>query len=310
MPSKQFDLLVIGELSVDSYIQVPFIVGSDEKAIGEWLGVYGGGMGANFAAAAAGAGVAVSLATVLNSDQHAARITSEFDEYGIDLSGCVIDEDGSPILCFIQLDSSGEKALIGASPGRTLPEVSEISDELLESAAYVYLAAIDLDWTEAMIARVRATGGKVVLDIERSTVELSKPRVEEIIRSAEIVFTNTKAFPEFGDSRGVLNELRSWGVPQVIVTDGRAGAVGETVQEGASAEGHVVSVADSTGAGDAHNGAVLGALIQGRTLREALTAGAAAAAACLQRIGSRTYLKLLNTEITEKLEDETKCKSV
>src|SRR5699024_8108828 len=125
------DLIVVGDTSIDHYVQVPHLASSDNKAIGRYLGTFGGGMCANLAAAAAH-GAPTRLITKVGNDAEGAAELRAVTELGVDTSFSVHDPDHRTWMCFVQLDATGEKALVGADTGIKVPHLHEIDPRGLD----------------------------------------------------------------------------------------------------------------------------------------------------------------------------------
>ena len=76
-------------------------------------------------------------------------------------------------------------------------------------------------------------------------------------------------------------------MPSVIVTLGRAGAVGAEASGTWAVPAREVVARDTTGAGDAFVGALATRLAQGSTLREAAVSATRVAANSVQRLGAQ-----------------------
>jgi sugar/nucleoside kinase (ribokinase family) len=80
-----------------------------------------------------------------------------------------------------------------------------------------------------------------------------------------------------------------WGVDACVISrDGRNGCQVATGAEVRKIPAPVVNAIDTTGAGDAHTGALLAALHEGRGMMEAIVRANAAAAFSVARSGSAT----------------------
>jgi ribokinase len=83
-------------------------------------------------------------------------------------------------------------------------------------------------------------------------------------------------------ARGLLDK----GVGAIVITLGDKGALAVTPKEAQRILGHKVSVVDTTGAGDAFNGALAVALAEGKGLFDAVIFANAAAALQVTRLGT------------------------
>ena len=292
MNNTHWDLFSVGDLSVDTYISVPYFPGADQKAIGELIGVYGGGMAANFAAAASAAGARTLYMTRYGSDPDGSRVIDELTTIGVDCSPSRKVQGARTFQCYVQLDATGEKALIGANTNVKVPAVDEVDVELLQAARYVYILADDIPWAHQLADTAIKAGARVVVDLERSAFDHGVGAALALASKASIVFSNTRAagITGGGDLPSLARLIADQGPDITVVTDGARGAL--AIQDGAEwfQPGLQTQVKDSTGAGDAHNGTFLGNLLADASVQDALAAAAQAGSRCIKHMGSRTYL--------------------
>ncbi|MFC7110472.1 PfkB family carbohydrate kinase [Nonomuraea rubra] len=135
--ARSVDVLAVGDASVDYFVRVPHIAVADDKAIGRLVGVHGGGMSANLAAAASFAGARAALATAVGSDEPGRQALERLAAHGVDVSASIAVPGGHTWFCVIQLDATGEKSLVGAVTEVKIPAVDQISDDLLRTARVV-----------------------------------------------------------------------------------------------------------------------------------------------------------------------------
>ncbi|MFV0430422.1 MAG: carbohydrate kinase family protein, partial [Arachnia sp.] len=200
MGPTSLDVFAVGDASVDSYVRVPFIAGPDQKAMGTWLGVFGGGMAANFAAAAAHTGATASLMASIGDDAAGTQLLSELRSHRVDVSASTQHPGMNTFQCFVQLDGSGEKALFGAPPGEKVPRVAQVPLDLIKRSSYLYLLADDLTWAGELAAIAQSLGTAVVVDLERAAVGSLAARALETVGSCDIAFANTRSFMDAGIS--------------------------------------------------------------------------------------------------------------
>ncbi|KAB8188414.1 hypothetical protein FH608_044020 [Nonomuraea phyllanthi] len=291
-PARPVDVLAVGDASVDYFVRVPHIAGADDKAIGRLAGVHGGGMSANLAAAAGFAGARAALATAVGSDEPGRQALDRLARHGVDVSPSITVPGGHTWFCVIQLDATGEKSLVGAVTEVKIPEVGQISDDLLRTARVVAPLADDLGWATDLAARARAGGAKVAVDLEPDAVAGRWDQVRALARHSDLVFCNQGAVQVLADGDPVrcAELLVSAGATAVVTTGGRDGASCYSRTESWSARGPEIEVVDTTGAGDALAGAFTGYWILGRSLADSLRAGVATASLCVGHLGSRAYL--------------------
>lgn len=286
-------LVVVGDASIDYFVQVPHIAGNDNKAIGSLSGVYGGGMSANLAAAAARHGIAVDLITKTGAGPDTDAALAELRGLGVSLEHSLRDLDHPTWMCFVQLDASGEKALTGADTGIKIPAIEEIDPSVLAGADIVAPLADDLEWAAAVAELGRERGARVAVDLEPDAFEPGQPEFARLLGLSDIVFLNAASAAKLAATpREAAQRVIRLGAELVVLSEGAHGA--STVDRGgvlhrARLTGEVTAV-DTTGAGDALAGAFLGALLAGSGVSESLRRAVAQATRCVTAVGGRTYL--------------------
>ncbi|MBB4683167.1 carbohydrate kinase family protein [Amycolatopsis jiangsuensis] len=281
----------MGDASVDYFVRVPHLATADGKAIGRLVGVHGGGMSANLAASAASAGAAVRLVTRVGADEDGRNALAELAALGVDVSQSLVERAGRTWLCFVQLDGTGEKALVGADTGLKFPAVADAAVPT-GSSELVALLADDAQWAGEIAVAARAEGHRVAIDLEPDAVRPGDTDYERLIGAVDIVFMNHAAATLLGGEHAAARELLARGVSVLVIS---AGAAGATVRTNDDVVLHAkaaapVDVVDTTGAGDALAGTMLGALASGRNLADALAEGVRAASRCVGHIGGRSHL--------------------
>lgn len=289
--TRRTDLLAVGDASVDYFVSVPHIARADDKAIGRLLAVSGGGMSANCSAAAAYIGACARLITAYGSDEAGGEQLRALSAAGVDTSECVRTADAQSWFCFVQLDPSGEKALVGVETDAKIPDLDAVSDDALRSARIVMPLADDLPWAIALAERARAAGAAVAVDLEPSAVDMQRADLSVLLRLANYVFANRASVELLsnGDFDACATEIQRHGAEVVVLTDGGRGARAYDASNAWSARSRVDAVVDTTGAGDALAGAFIGAWSGGADLSSALRTGVGVASLCVEHIGARTY---------------------
>ncbi|WP_370937770.1 carbohydrate kinase family protein [Amycolatopsis sp. cg13] len=284
-------LVVVGDASIDYFVQVPHIAGNDNKAIGSLSGVYGGGMSANLAAAAAQHGIAVDLITKTGAGPDTDEALAELRRLGVSIEHSLRDLAHPTWMCFVQLDASGEKALTGADTGIKIPAIEEIDASVLAGADMVAPLADDLEWAAAVAELAR--GARVAVDLEPDAFEPDQPEFARLLGLSDIVFLNAASATKLAATpRDAAQRLIELGAELVVISEGARGA--STVDKNgvvhrARLNGEVTAM-DTTGAGDALAGAFLGALLGGAEVGESLRRAVAQATRCVTAVGGRTYL--------------------
>jgi ribokinase len=281
-------VVVVGSLNADLVVSVPRLPAAGETVAGGTFARHGGGKGANQAVAAARAGARVAITGAVGADAFGAETLRELTAEGIDVSTVARLETVPTGVAAIVVDESGENQIAVASGANAAlsGEAVAAALETLLSGAGVVLLGHEVP-AAAVVAGARAAsaaGWLIVLNPAPA-----RPLPDEVMAAAPILTPNAD------EARRLAGELdveaagralaASTGAP-VLVTLGADGVLliaGEVERIAAP----VVDVVDTTGAGDALNGALAAELAAGRPLRDAAAFAVVAAALSTRAAGAR-----------------------
>ncbi|MFQ5897566.1 MAG: ribokinase [Candidatus Methylomirabilia bacterium] len=287
-------VVVIGSANIDFTVAVPRLPGVGETISGGTFHVSHGGKGANQAVAARRLGAEVRFVGCLGKDPNGDRIAERLMEEGIAPGGLIRIDDEPTGIALIIVDREGRNQ-IAVAPGanrRLLPELVERERRHL-AWAQVLLCQLEtpLPTVQWALAAARSHGAVTLLNPAPACA-----LAEETLRLVDCLTPNASEAealtgvvvdrPEQAEE--AARQLLARGVGRVIVTLGAQGAL---VSDGASAS-HLpafpVEPVDTTGAGDAFNGALAVELAAGRAWGEAVPLASAAAALSCTRRGAQT----------------------
>jgi ribokinase len=273
-----------------------------------------GGKGGNQAVAAARAlrdgppgarRAGVAIVGAVGDDEFGREAVAALEAEGVDCSALRVRPGIETGVALIVVDGAAENQIAvapGANAAVSAGEVEEALGRLLAPGS-VLLACLEVP-IEAVRAGARATrkaGARFVLN--------PAPAQEipvDVLRLADVVTPNEHEIgvllAALGGSSatadGAEEAARALaallpGLHCVATLGGRgAFMVGPDAPDGRLVPALPVEPVDTTGAGDALNGALAAALAEGRTLREAVARGVAAGGLATERIGAREALPL------------------
>jgi ribokinase len=285
---SQPSVVVVGSINADLVVSVARLPRAGETVTGGTFARHGGGKGANQAVAAARAGANVAMVAAVGADDLGEEALRELTAEGIDVAAVARLDDAPTGVAAIVVDERGENLIAvasGANAELGATVVEEAVERLIErgtSGVVLLQQEIPEAVVLAGIRAARAAGWQAVLNPAPA-----RPLPEEL---DGVVLTpnadEARALAGEDDVEAAAAELaRRTGAP-VLVTVGADGALlldGELERVPAPA----VEVVDTTGAGDAVNGALAAELAAGRPLREAVRFAMAAAALSTQVAGAR-----------------------
>src|SRR5437867_4312354 len=158
-------ILVFGSINADLIVPVPRLPRPGETVLGGDYAMLPGGKGANQALAARRAGAAVVLAGAVGADAFADIALDLLRREGVDTR--LVQVVAQPTGCAaIMVSAEGENLIAVASGANTSVRSDQVADELL-GAGTILVAQMEvpLGETEILIQRVRARGGRSLLNL-------------------------------------------------------------------------------------------------------------------------------------------------
>jgi len=290
-------VVIVGSVNVDLVVIASRLPGPGETVTGGDVARYHGGKGGNQAVAAARLGARVAFVGAVGEDDFGAAARAALAAEGIDVSHLATVARPTGV-ALIVVDARAEN-LIAVAPGAnaspTAASVAAALEALAVGPGDVVLASCEIppEAVRAALARARAVGATSVLNpapadgLDPATIALADVLTPN---QAELALLAAAPDAGAGDVEVLARRLLTRGVGRrsVVVTLGAAGALAVPGDGPATAipAPHVVSV-DTTGAGDAFNGALAAGLAAGLPLGAAVRRAVTAAGLSTTRAGAR-----------------------
>ncbi len=301
-PDRDIDILVVGEINPDIVVADPdpVPVFDEVERVVDAIRMTVGSSSAIFACGAARLGLRIAFCGVVGDDALGRFMLDAMADYGIDVSGCVVDPH-LPTGATVIMTSGSQRAMLTAVGAIGALDVDAVPASLIARARHVHLGAFYLQDRSrqrlpAFFAAARERGLTTSFDTNWDPTERWNGGVLETLRASDVFFPNAAEARRIArmddvDEAAVAlatmgAEGRTDGGPVVAVKQGSAGAIAVT------AGGPIVRVPalpvdpiDTTGAGDSFDAGFLRAWLDGGDLRESLELGVACGALSTQRLG-------------------------
>jgi len=305
MPTKK-PIVVLGSVSMDLVCRCTRRPQPGETIPGQDLLTIPGGKGANQAVAAArvaAPGDAVHLIGRVGNDDFGQRLLVALREHGVKTDHVTVTERSATGCAIILVDKRGENSIV-VSPGanaKVSPADVDAAADLIASASILIMQLeIPAATVAHALALARRHGVKVILDpapvpekgLPKSlyAVDILTPNQTE----AQALLAKRHAMgrskrTRHVDAKQLGEELLERGPGIVLLKLGAKGAmiVDNEIQH---IKGFKVSVADTTAAGDAFNGALAVGLAEGMDLSRAVRFANAAGAKTCETFGAQPAL--------------------
>jgi ribokinase len=314
-------VVVIGSVNVDLVVRADHLPAAGETVTGGIFERHDGGKGANQAVAAARLGRPTLFVGAVGDDDFGRIARSALDREGVDTSAVPTLPGEATGVALILVDGRGENLIVVASGANELLDIETVRDALgrlgpLGGDVVLVSHEIPTPTAREALRLARAEGARTILNpapalgLDRTTFGLADivtPNRNEltVLVAAEAKRTGRRTAAADDPARAARSLLEASpegpGVGEaVVVTLGSAGALvlaADRTEEPIEIPAHRVTPVDTTGAGDAFNGALAAALAEGRELdeavRRAIVAGALATTRAGARMGMPTTAELL-----------------
>jgi ribokinase len=308
------DILCVGDCKIDIFLKVPddnphfgldkeknklFLSYGEKIYIDRYvLGI--GGNATNTAVGIAKLGLNVGLCAEIGKDEFSRKILEELKHENINTDFLVQTDKETSIS--IGLNYKNDRTLFTEHVQRE----HNFNFDILQTK-YIYLTSLGNVWEstyQKVLEYKKANGiklafnpgtiqlekkGKIFMDILENTDYLfvNKQEAEEIVYGKELEL----ATEDNNQINKLLYGLRSLGVKNIIITDGINGSFVQDQNNQLHKLGIAnTEVIEKTGAGDAYTSGFLAAILNDKSIEEAMRWGTQDAASVIQQIGAEVGL--------------------
>ena len=309
-------VLCIGSVTPDVIIKpVDALPTPGELQFIDSSSMFVGGCASNASIDLAKLGVPVSLCVKLGKDLFGHFVYDTCKEAGVDVSGCVMDENVQTTTSIVCVNSEGERSFLYNGGSTSAMTDKDIPDSLIADADIVFLAGallthgLDGEPAAKMFEKAQKMGKFTVMDTAwdptgrwMKGVEAALPHLDLFMPSIEEA-QKIAGKEDFDDIADVFFEK---GVKNVIIKAGKKGAyIREGGKKGYFAPTYLsVKPTDTTGAGDSFCAGFLAGLAQDFDFEKSAKLGNAVGTHCVMELGASTGIKPL-AEIYKFMEEHT-----
>lgn len=286
-------IVVIGSSNVDLIMKMDHLPEKGETATdANFMQVFGG-KGANQAVAAARAGGDVVFINCVGEDAYTPQMLQNFKDEGIDTRFVYQEKGISSGHALIMIGGAGNN-YISVAPGANYllnPEkINEAMPVFSEAAMIVMQYEIKEETIRHVIDLANRQGIPVMWNFAPAReFDLSYiPKVTFLIlNEVEAGFLAQMTIENEQDAEKASSALIERGVEKVIITLGSEGALAVSKTEKIKIRAFKVEAVDTTAAGDTFCGNLAVALVEGKSMKEALIFASASAAISVTRMGAQ-----------------------
>lgn len=287
-------VIVFGSINMDLVVRTPRLPAPAETITGHEFFTAPGGKGANQAVAVARLGAPTKMVGRVGGDAFGQELRQNLIRVGVDVSPVFVDTTVSSGVAVIAVDDNAQNniIIIPAANGRVgQDDLDRLETSLAGAKVLLLQLEVPLDAVVAAARLAHQRGIIVVLDPAPaqplpaelySLVDILTPNEVEAGQLVGLTIKN----PE--DAAGAAKLLLSLGVKTVIIKMGALGVLlAQAEAEPTFVPAFEVKAIDTVAAGDAFNGGLAAALVEGHDLPTAIRWGAAAGALSATKMGAQ-----------------------
>lgn len=283
-------ITVLGSYNTDLTTFTPRMPQPGETILGSGFKTGPGGKGSNQAVAAARVGAWVSFVGRIGRDMFGEMALHTWQEAGVDTAYVQQSSDQATGVATILVDSHGENMIVvasGANFAVSPADVEAAAGAIAASKVVLTQLETPLPAVRRLLEMGRAQGVLTILNPAPG-----QPLDRELLALCDIITPNqTEAEIITGvssaDAESAARSLREYGAKTVVMTLGGEGVLLYNEQGPRRFPAfRVAQVVDTTGAGDAFNGALAVALAEGKSMPDAIRFASATGAISVTRPGA------------------------
>lgn len=290
-------LVVIGSINIDHILNVSSFPRPGETVSGEGYQIAFGGKGANQAVAAGRCGANIQFIAAVGNDVFGDEICQQFVQDHIDICSVGKIDQAKTGVALIFVDQKGENSIgiyAGANAFVTTDYIYQYRQDIIDADALLVQLETPLPAIEYAIRLAKDNNTTVIVnpapakalsDMFLSFIDIITPNETETEQLTGITISSQ------ADAAKAADYLHQKGISIVIITLGSQGAWVSQCHhgyiEGSRIKSYPVTTIDTIAAGDTFNGMLATAILEGKSLSEAVSFANAAAALSVTKKGAQ-----------------------
>jgi ribokinase len=287
------NVFVLGSFNVDIVAKLARFPQPGETLHSSSSSIGAGGKGANQAYAAAKNGAHITFMTKIGTDQFSQFARQHLNSTGID-NTIILESSTSPTgtaMIYVS-EQAGENMIAvneGANMTLTDDEIHSAKQHIVSAQLFLTQLETNFDAIKLAMSIAKDNGAKVILNpapYHQRTLELL-PLVDMITpNETEASLMTGIEVTNLDSAKQAAIAIHALGVTSVVITLGSDGVLLYENDHFTLLDALKSAVVDTTGAGDAFNGALVAELARGSTLHQAAKYANAYASLAVERLGA------------------------
>ena len=288
------DIIVVGSLNTDLVVRAPRFPKPGETISGEDLQIIPGGKGANQAVAAARQGMSVAMVGRVGNDSFGPELIDNLKRNNVNASHVQIDSESATGTAIIVVAEEGQNSIVLSAGGNGKVNSEDLVDVPFSDYKLLLLQLeIPIETVLSAARGAKESGLRVLLNPAPAR---SLP--DELLSLPDFIVPNESELGlltglpvnDIPSAKAAAKSLLERSIKNVIVTLGAKGALIVNQEITKHIPPFQVKVVDTTAAGDAFIGGFASALLQDKSLEEAVRYGCACGALATTKLGAQPSL--------------------
>ncbi len=314
---RQFDVVCVGNAKIDTFLTLheannhlrlieetnELCIKFGEKITVDKAEILLGGNAANVAVGLSRLGLSTTLVAEIGKDEFAQKIINTLSKEKVDVSN-VRQTEGQQSSFSTIINFKGERTIFSEHVKRS----HDFNFENI-STKWVYLTSLGEEWIDVYnktVDFVKRTNCRLAFNPGTLQIQAGLKNIENILLATDVLFVNKEEAAQITNYQlqitnekernkevitRLLETLQKLGPKIVIITDGKNGSFAIDALGNISKKGIVeTQVIEKTGAGDAYSSGFLSALINNKSINDAMDWGAKNSASVIRKVGAQAGL--------------------
>lgn len=289
----RLDLVTIGDLNIDTLLQLPHFPGEDDEVPIVKKEQFAGGDAANIAVAASRLGLHTALIASIGKDTDGRSLLKGLVRERVNTNGVQIHAGESTGTVISMVRKDGQRSMLSYRGANQLLSIGMEQTALIQRSRAIHLSDPLPRIIHPFIEAVGPGDPLISFDPGSITAARGLKAVLPLLRKTKIFLANKAEYTLLTGKRKLtdaVDEIRSTGPQIAVVKLGRKGCAVFTEREYLSVPAYKVKAIDSTGAGDAFDAAFLTGVLEEMPLSETAQFANAVGALATTRIGAQIGL--------------------
>lgn len=292
------EIVVLGSLNVDMVVSTDRMPKVGETISGKEIRIISGGKGANQAVSCARLGSKVVMLGAIGNDQFGQQVLDDLTGYGVNTQDILVLDKPTGTATIIHTPEDNCIVVIpGANQYYTVEKLQPFETHIRQATILLVQLEICIETVERALYVARENNVKTILN-PAPAKELSINLLQMVDyltpNETELKFLCGRDFITEDDLKEILQEWESVYKHKVIVTRGSKGCSYLASGELITVSPAPVTVEDTTGAGDAFNGALAYWIAQNSSLEEAVNFAVKASSLSVGIFGAQAGMPTLS----------------